>query len=49
MPEVFKSLYIENYGDIQVGSFGTIIGKKGIMHPNNNSSSKRTKFSGKES
>lgn len=40
MSEIFKSLYIENYGDIKVGSFGTIIGKRGIMHPSNHNSKK---------
>lgn len=40
MSEIFKSLYIENYGDIKVGSLGTIIGKRGIMRPNNHNSKK---------
>lgn len=33
--ENFKSLWIENYGYIQVGTDGTIIGKKGVLKPNN--------------
>lgn len=35
--ENFKSLWIENYGYIQVGTDGTIIGKKGVLKPNNQS------------
>jgi hypothetical protein len=38
--EIFKDLYIENYGNISVGSLGTIIGKRGKMHPKNNNSKK---------
>ena len=40
MSEVFKSIYIENYGNIDVGFFGTIIGKRGVMRPNNQNSKK---------
>ena len=40
MSEIFKQLYIENYGNIKVGSYGTIIGKRGEMHPNNKNSKK---------
>lgn len=34
--EIFSNLNIEGYGDISVGSYGTIIGKRGKMKPNNN-------------
>lgn len=40
MSEIFETLYIDDYGNIQVGSYGTIIGKRGIMHPNNQNSKK---------
>lgn len=36
--ERFKPLYLHNYGMVQVGEFGTIIGKKGNpLKPSNNS------------
>lgn len=38
--EIFNSLHIEGYGDISVGSQGTIIGKRGKMKPNNMNSKK---------
>lgn len=36
--ETFKIINIKEYGDILVGSFGTIIGKRGKMKPNNKNS-----------
>ena len=38
--EIFKKLMIEDYGFIQVGNKGTIIGKKGVMKPSNQNSKK---------
>ena len=40
MSEIFKQLYIENYGNINVGSNGTIIAKRGIMCPSNKNKKK---------
>ena len=33
--EIFQDLLIQDYGTIKVGNKGTIVGKKGIMTPNN--------------
>ena len=38
--EIFKDLMIDDYGIIKVGNMGTIVGKKGIMKPNNQNSKK---------
>lgn len=35
MDERYKTLFISGYGEIQVGEFGTIVGKKGVMKQNN--------------
>ena len=38
--ETFKELLIADYGTIKVGNKGTIMGKKGVMTPNNQNSKK---------
>lgn len=40
MIECFCPLLIDGYGYVQVGNQGTIVGKRGIMHPNNQNSKK---------